>query len=362
MWIFILWYVFIVWFFLPFSLIDTPPASFMATWIASQIAIIYVLKKLKRHRETTKGGQGLMGYVVLYLITSSVMLGVSYEVPCIIGDIKEAGVQRIIEEAQTEFKERIEDELPEPVKNANSFISKVSVSVVQSVTSKEEKADYYGNLIEVEVSSVHYLQPSEIAKIYDVVYEARKSIISSSCPNRERYQEAVGKYRRDRYAELSEIHDGISLKVECPNHLYRAESNEDLDSTSPSYKLTEITDEFTSSAWYPVYENEIMYGGSYVKKLWVTWEQYKKLKADKERKEQEEKEQNKKSQSKTGSSASSRNSGKSGSIDMDGGLDSYDAGYEDVYINDEFDEYRYEHDYDYALGVDDAMEDVGEWY
>lgn len=361
MWIFIVWYIFIVWFLLPLYLVNNPPASFMVTWIASQIVILYTLKKLKRHQEEQKGGQGLMRYIILYLVSSAVMLGASYALPYIIGDIKEAGVRRIVEEAQTEFKEHIEDELPESVKNATSFISEVRVSVVQSAPSKEDKTDYYGNLIEVEVGSAHYLQPSEIAKIYDAINEARNSIIRDSCPGRERYQEAADKYRRDRYVDNIEIHDGISLKVECHNHLYKAEANEDLHSTYPKRGLTQITDELTSSEWYPFEEREVFYDGSYGKKLWLTWEQYKKLKADKDRKEQEEEAKSKKSQGKAGSS-SLGSSKSSGSIDMDGGLDSYDAGYEDVYINDEFDEYRYEHDYDYALGVDDAMEDIGEWY
>lgn len=40
--------------------------------------------------------------------------------------------------------------------------------------------------------------------------------------------------------------------------------------------------------------------------------------------------------------------------------DSYDKGYEDVYDNDDYDWDRYKKDWDYALGVDDAMDDVYE--
>lgn len=41
----------------------------------------------------------------------------------------------------------------------------------------------------------------------------------------------------------------------------------------------------------------------------------------------------------------------------------YDAGYEDVYDNDDYDLDRYNSDRDYANGVDDAMEDMedGDW-
>lgn len=37
--------------------------------------------------------------------------------------------------------------------------------------------------------------------------------------------------------------------------------------------------------------------------------------------------------------------------------DSYDKGYEDVWLNDDYDWNRYQNDWDYALGVDDAMDD-----
>lgn len=38
-------------------------------------------------------------------------------------------------------------------------------------------------------------------------------------------------------------------------------------------------------------------------------------------------------------------------------LDSYDEGYEDVYLDDDYDDDRYRTDNEYANGVDDAMED-----
>lgn len=41
-------------------------------------------------------------------------------------------------------------------------------------------------------------------------------------------------------------------------------------------------------------------------------------------------------------------------------LDNYDEGYEDVYLDDDYDEERYRIDREYANGVDDAMEDE-EW-
>ena len=42
--------------------------------------------------------------------------------------------------------------------------------------------------------------------------------------------------------------------------------------------------------------------------------------------------------------------------------DSYDEGYDDIYMNGDYDYDRYDSDYDYAAGVDDAMdEDYEEW-
>lgn len=37
---------------------------------------------------------------------------------------------------------------------------------------------------------------------------------------------------------------------------------------------------------------------------------------------------------------------------------SYDEGYEDVYLNDDYDWERYYRDDDYAVGVDDAMDEL----
>ena len=45
-----------------------------------------------------------------------------------------------------------------------------------------------------------------------------------------------------------------------------------------------------------------------------------------------------------------------------GGLDSYDAGYDDIYMDGDYDYDRYDSDDDYASGVDDAMEDAWEEY
>lgn len=41
-------------------------------------------------------------------------------------------------------------------------------------------------------------------------------------------------------------------------------------------------------------------------------------------------------------------------------INSYDKGYEDMYEDFDYDERRYRTDWDYALGVDDAMEEMGE--
>ena len=40
--------------------------------------------------------------------------------------------------------------------------------------------------------------------------------------------------------------------------------------------------------------------------------------------------------------------------------DSYDDGYEDIYYNGDYDVDRYNSDWSYMSGVDDAMEDLGE--
>ena len=46
-----------------------------------------------------------------------------------------------------------------------------------------------------------------------------------------------------------------------------------------------------------------------------------------------------------------------GSTSGYGGADSYNEGYDDLYFGDDYDQDRYDNDPDYAMGVDDAMED-----
>ena len=61
-----------------------------------------------------------------------------------------------------------------------------------------------------------------------------------------------------------------------------------------------------------------------------------------------------------GSSSSSSSGSSSGSKKTTTYHDSYDDGYEDVYYNDDYDVDRYNSDWSYMSGVDDAMEDLGE--
>ena len=70
---------------------------------------------------------------------------------------------------------------------------------------------------------------------------------------------------------------------------------------------------------------------------------------------------------KTGSSSSnvedsSAKTNFSGESAYDDDEDSYDAGYDAVYFDLDYDEERYENDDDYANGVDDAMEDIEEYW
>lgn len=65
------------------------------------------------------------------------------------------------------------------------------------------------------------------------------------------------------------------------------------------------------------------------------------------------------SSSKTSSKStySSNKKSNSSSNKKSSGWDSYDKGYEDVWLDDDYDWDRYQSDSDYADGVDDAMED-----
>lgn len=68
------------------------------------------------------------------------------------------------------------------------------------------------------------------------------------------------------------------------------------------------------------------------------------------------------SSSKSSATGSASGGSKKYSSNSGSRWESYDAGYEDVYDNEDYDYDRYESDPEYANGVDDAMEDVYEEY
>lgn len=93
----------------------------------------------------------------------------------------------------------------------------------------------------------------------------------------------------------------------------------------------------------------------------TTNETYKELKYvsndwRKDRRKPEEKETTEKPQNPTSGSKKTGSSKKSYRYYRD----SYDDGYDDVYYNGDYDGYRYNRDWDYMTGVDDAMEELDE--
>lgn len=60
------------------------------------------------------------------------------------------------------------------------------------------------------------------------------------------------------------------------------------------------------------------------------------------------------------SSSYSSNSAKKSTTSKKSSYDSYDDGYDDIYMDGDYDYDRYDKDSDYADGVDDAMEEFGE--
>lgn len=59
-------------------------------------------------------------------------------------------------------------------------------------------------------------------------------------------------------------------------------------------------------------------------------------------------------------SNSTKNNHKNSTTTKKNSYDSYDEGYDDIYVNGDYDYDRYRNDREYADGVDDAMDDCGE--
>ena len=347
-------YVLAVWFFLPFTIFPNPSRWFgltWAVWIASQIIILYVLDKLKRRRE--KEGK-TFAWFTFYISSTIIMLLVSFLVPTVIGGIKGVTVSNSTKAAQEEIKTKLEAELPELINHFDKRIeAKVNVEqTAPEVSSKlfEAKSstqDYYGNLIKVEAEVVPpygYMAPANVQKLYQEIYN--KIIkLEAACPNYVLCKDAWHEYENDEYVNVKEIRKGIILYLECKGCRYKAESNSDLKSSRPDSYAYTVTDEISGTIWY--FDSSGRNG--------MTAEEQRNA-AERKAKEEAKAAKEKSEKSSKKSSAGSSN------VYTGGGLSSYDKGYDDVDINDEYDEYRYEHDLDYALGVDDAMEDRDEWY
>lgn len=356
-WIFI--YVFVVWGLLPVKLFENPSEWFnlvWGIWIISQILILLVLRIVNNRRK--KAGKSTKWFVP-YIISTGIMIIISLYIPTAAGGIERMLIGSYAGEAQDEMKAKLEAELPELIKQFDNRIIDINVDVEQtrldtkftiaqtdSSGGYNNKADYCTNLIRIEAKTSApngYISPANIQKLYQEIYN-KQGQIRRNCQSYERYETKWREYMWDKHVNIERMRGGILLQVECPGYRYTAESNSDLKWDAPDDYAHKITDEISGKIWY--FENSSSNG--------MTEEE---IEAARRRKAKEEAEAAKEKEKER-----SKHSGSGKSYVYGGGLDAYDKGYEDVDIDGEYDEYRYEHDLDYALGVDDAMEDREEWY
>lgn len=357
-WIF--FYVFFIWGILPFNVFEYPSKWFKLTWavwVISQIIILLVLRKMSRRRASE--GRSTKKFMP-YIMSTCVMLLISLYIPTAAGGVERMVIGNYATTAEEEMKAQLEAELPELIRQLDNRIVDINIdvehtvpdtrfSLVQTSSAEERKKteDYCTFLIKVEAKTEApngYISPANVQKLYQEIYNKRSDIRRNS-RSYERYEAEWRKYKSDKHVNIGQMRDGILLKAECPGYSYTAESNSDLVRTDPDDYAHKITDEISGKIWY--FENGDSVG---LQQEEIEAERRRKAKEEAAAAEAEEKEREK-AKSSLGSS-----------YIYGGGLDAYDKGYEDVDIDGEYDEYRYEHDLDYASGVDDAMEDREEWY
>lgn len=265
------------------------------------------------------------------------------------------------------MKTQLEEELPELIKHFDARID-AKIQVEQGAPAEESDSsetasenttnntqensnsqDYYSLLVSVDAATQApngYLSPDSVQKLYQKIYHRVTKIMGNS-PSHERYRLECVEYGYADHVNVREIRYGIFINVNCPGYSYVAESNSDFRWDDPVDYVSTVTDEISGKVWG--FENSSSTG--------MTKEERERA-ARKAREEAESKaaEERSKKDSNRGSSSVTHN------YSVDSGQSAYDKGYEDVDINGEYNEYRYEHDLDYALGVDDAMEDRDEWY
>lgn len=260
--------------------------------------------------------------------------------------------------AKDKYIDFMETEVAESVKGIDDRISKAGISAEWTESNPRiyyrQKYEFKLN-VEIEMPKERSINTQDIEAVFYLVRDKLVGLedeyINERC-HISMYRKDGYWYYRDRLSgedsKIPFLKEDMMLSIKTTGHCFETDG----------YR---ITDTVTGMYWEKSYRFSSEYG-VYPSKgyKWVSgqtlWEE-KMAEYNRQRRAEEEAEKKRQEELRKNKSSISYDSNKAYKS-----VERYDAGFDDVYLDGEYDEERYRRDRDYADGVDDAMGELDEWW
>mgnify|MGYP004477592911 FL=1 len=260
--------------------------------------------------------------------------------------------------AKDKYIDFIKTDVAESIKGIDDRISKVCISAEWAESNPRiyqgQKYELKLN-VEIEMPKERSINTQDIEAIFypvrDKLLELEDEYINERCH--------ISMYRKDGYwyyrnrlsgeeSKIPLLKEDMMLTIKTTGHCFETDGRRITDTVTGMYweRFSSIYREYGD---YPP-EGYKWVSGQTIREVDIAEiNRRSRAKEEAEKKRQEELRKNKSS-----ISYDSNKAYKS--------VERYDAGFDDVYLDGEYDEERYQRDQDYADGVDDAMGELDEWW
>lgn len=294
---------------------------------------------------------------LIYLIIGLILFAA-----CCYPDIHYKLFNKKAEFSQRRYKAMVEEELPDMIREYDADVSYVDVNVSNTVEygvkiyNIDSLFDEYTSVVNVYISLPDAEDDEYMCDRYAEYYEDIRGMINDiaerKCEGMYSQKDASGGindriWSLDRYIKITMHTDRHCLTSENKYNYVVPHKISDLN-TGRWYE--QDFDKSRGSKWI----NDLTATANYRMKQIDSILEERKRKAEEEKAKAENKKKNYNTYPRTDTSKSKNKSGYGGN--------SYDEGYDSIYDDGDYDDGRYDVDEDYALGVDDAMDELGEWW
>ena len=252
----------------------------------------------------------------------------------------------------------IETDVAESIKGIDDRISKAGISAEWAESNPRiyyrQKYELKLN-VEIEMPKERSINTQDIEAIFYLVRDKLLGLedeyINERCHISMYRKDGYWYYRNHLSGEESKIpflKEDMMLTIKTTGHCFETDGNTITDTVTGMYwkKFSSLRSEY---GVYPPEGYKWVSGQTILEVEIAKDNRERRAKEEAEKKRQEELRKNKSS-----ISYDSNKAYKS--------VERYDAGFDDVYLDGEYDEERYQRDQDYADGVDDAMGELDEWW